>query len=264
MGRAEQAGGGLLPRAPRDMAMMGSRKPRGVKGFTLIELLVVIAIIAVLIALLLPAIQKAREAATRTSCVNNLKQIGLAFHNFEQNNEHLLPYVSGTSNSWPSRILPFLEMSVYTGEQNVSVYVCPSRRVPDGETLDYVGGSQTNSVLFAKRWADVTDGLANTMLVGERWAFADGSFPLSISGILPGYENPDRGQPIINDTAVRDDTVIPSAAPPSKDKGGFGAHHPGAANLLMCDGSVHSFPFGHPGLAAIVGRNDGLTVEVPD
>ncbi len=54
------------------------------KGFTLIELLVVIAIIAVLIALLLPAVQAAREAARRAGCVNNLKQIGLALHNYEQ------------------------------------------------------------------------------------------------------------------------------------------------------------------------------------
>ena len=56
------------------------------KGFTLIELLVVIAIIAVLIALLLPAVQAAREAARRAQCVNNLKQIGLALHNYHSSN----------------------------------------------------------------------------------------------------------------------------------------------------------------------------------
>ncbi|WP_435009015.1 DUF1559 domain-containing protein [Tundrisphaera lichenicola] len=85
----------------------GRPRPR---GFSLIELLIVISIIGVLIALLLPAVQQSRAAAARAQCQNNLKQIGIAIHNFE-NARGGLPPIGGspTDHSWTTLILPYLE-----------------------------------------------------------------------------------------------------------------------------------------------------------
>jgi len=91
--------------------MLSSRTQRSRIAFSLIELLVVIAIIAILIALLLPAVQQAREAARRTHCRNNLKQLGLALHNYESTYTVFPPGGSATVYSPQARILPYIEQA---------------------------------------------------------------------------------------------------------------------------------------------------------
>jgi prepilin-type N-terminal cleavage/methylation domain-containing protein/prepilin-type processing-associated H-X9-DG protein len=132
-------------------------------GFTLVELLVVIAIIGVLVALLLPAVQAAREAARRSSCSNNLKQIGIALHNYADVNKVFPPALIG-SGRWQdtarNRVLnttgwmmltPFLEQKPIYDAYNFNV--CSSTSQGDGYGLTYAAGvnnSDTNKALYSK------------------------------------------------------------------------------------------------------------------
>ncbi|HXG09398.1 MAG TPA: DUF1559 domain-containing protein [Gemmataceae bacterium] len=141
---------------------MGPTHAQSRHGFTLIELLVVIAIIGVLVALLLPAVQKVREAANRTTCTNNLRQIGIALHNYHDQFLHF-PYTTNSQfnsdrTTWLAHLFPFLEQPFTPaamappnpGVRNVAVpttfsaqiLVCPS----DGRRNTINGDGVTNYV----------------------------------------------------------------------------------------------------------------------
>jgi len=119
---------------------------KGKTGFTLVELLVVIAIIGVLVALLLPAVQSAREAARRSQCTNNLKQHGLALHNFHDTHRRFPP---GTANNTP----PFGTSTVAVFGASWMVYIMP--------------GLEMNNIAEKWNWSSPYNNATNRALIGD-------------------------------------------------------------------------------------------------
>ena len=210
--------------------LFAHRRPYRKTGFTLIELLVVIAIIAILVALLLPAVQQAREAARRTQCKNNLKQMGLALHNYESTHSTFPPgFISiatttfdagGSSNQavdesgpgWGvfAMILPFIDganlnnnidynlsiidpANAAARSSKISSYLCPSDTFDDLVTVfegDSVAGTVTNTV--------IVDDLGPVSYVGSL-AGADANAP----GYQGRYEEPGFNGMFHRNVAVR-------------------------------------------------------------
>jgi len=290
-----------------------STNPKYPSAFTLVELLVVITIIGILISLLLPAVQSAREAARRLQCSNNLKQMGLACHNFHTAFSRL---PSGGNNwdtpvsyaspgvpkqapyqdaSWAFQILPFLEQdNLYKAEDlatvqaaTIPVFFCPSRRPPtrgpgtisygvetcnhgftdyacvipglaDGDVREvnewYAAGVKDTYGLFNKTiggtvdvlvsFASVRDGLANTIMIAEKW--------LQMSQ----YQTGDWGDCVGISNGWCQDIARSAAAPPMQDTQTYitlpngsdsryitGSSHSGGMNTVFADGSVRTISY---------------------
>lgn len=309
-------------------------------GFTLIELLVVIAIIGVLIGLLLPGVQKVREAASRIRCGNNLKQLGLGLHNFHDVHGVLPPGLGAVHDrrpitpwnycpncnrdmnsdpsptipadlqfaSWHTHLLPYIEQKALAEKmrpntlglgQPLPLLVCPSDPVAGQiysgngytghSTTNYVGVAGTDGsfaefplmhgTLFWRskvKFIEITDGLSNTVAIGERpptpdgwWGWWDSSrAPAQVwdQDVVAGVHNTYSFFGVAEGTggtpcpagAAAGLFRAPAGPPNFCDFDHFWSHHAGGAFFVRADGSVTFFNYNaRAALERMATRADG-------
>ena len=308
-------------------SMFTGRPARKSCAFSLVELLVVLAIIGILVALLLPAVQSAREAARRIQCSNNLHQMGIALQNYHGAHKKFPPGITiPNATLWSGHLLPFIEQgNLYAGldfsqgwdipdtgnatacTTYLSVYRCPSSAAPErsnaqglqgrvpstylgvgsgtdqhesSDVPNHLGRPDRNGILFvnsAIRFASITDGSSNTVVIGEALFRPDVSGPdldIVLHQIVDHWYVGTPGLGIWPDRVVEVSEAIGSTGvtlngidldlPIEHKELGFSSRHAGGCLFVFADGHVQML---HDQIDAQVyshlgNRQDGRVVEL--
>ena len=283
---------GAMDRRPFPSPRDPFRSPRESSGagFTLVELLVVIAIIGVLLALLLPAVQMAREAARRMACNNNLRQMGIGLHNYHAAEGCFPPggieprsirWPNGRQFAWSAFLLPYVEQRALSDQidfnvpfdapQNadaaatvLSVYLCPSAardsNLSEGRGATDYGGIYGERIQFPGEPPRSNNPPKGTMLYGRPISIRDVRDGTS-STLIVSEDSGWRDGQWINGRNVFD--VSDAVNSPRSFENEIRSEHPGGANGLFCDGSARFLTetMNIRILAAICTRAGGETIS---